>query len=74
MKIEYSPTYDVINIKFLDKKIEESVELEEGIIIDYSKDREIVSIEILDASKRIGLDTFDLINFTIEKQKKVLKA
>jgi len=74
MKIEYSPTYDVINIKFLDKKIEESVELEEGIIIDYSKDREIVSIEILDASKRIDLDTFDLINFTVEKQKKVLKA
>jgi uncharacterized protein YuzE len=73
MKIEYSPDYDVMNIKFLDKKIEESVELEEGVIIDYSKNREIISIEILDASKRIGLDTFDLINFTIEKQKKILK-
>lgn len=74
MKIEYSPSYDVINIKFLDKRIEESVELEEGIIIDYSKDRDIVSIEILDASKRIDLDTFDLINFTVEKQKKELKV
>jgi len=74
MKIEYSPDYDVVNIKFLDKKIEESVELEEGVIIDYSKDREIISIEILDASKRIGLDTFDLINFTVEKQKKILKV
>jgi len=74
MKIEYSPGYDVINIKFLDKRIEESVELEEGIIIDYSKDRDIVSIEILDASKRIDLDTFDLINFTVEKQKKELKV
>lgn len=61
-----------MNIKFFDKKIEESVEREEGIILDYSKDREIVSIEILDTRTRMDLDTFDLITITIEKQKNIL--
>lgn len=51
MKIEYDPMHDVMNIEFLTKDIEESVEIAEGIIVDYSKNREIISIEILDVGK-----------------------
>jgi len=36
------------------KKIAESDEVREGVIIDYSKDGKIVSIEILDASEQIS--------------------
>jgi uncharacterized protein YuzE len=38
MKIQYDPKHDLMNIVFLEGKIEESEE-KEGIIIDYTKDR-----------------------------------
>ena len=69
MRIEYDPTHDLLNIKFVSEQpIAESVELD-GIIIDYSKDRQIVAIEILDAGKRTTKDPLDLINFAIVKEK-----
>ncbi len=59
MKIEYDPKHDIMNIEFLSKDIEESVGVAEGIIVDYSKEKEIVSIELLDVSKRTSnLDGF----------------
>ncbi len=70
MKIEYDPEHDIMNIEFLSKDVEESVEVEEGIIVDYSKEREIVSIELLDVSRRISVDPMETINFTVLKDKK----
>jgi uncharacterized protein YuzE len=69
MKIEYDPIHDLLNIEFISEEpIAESVELD-GIIVDYSKDRRIVSIEILDAGKRTTKDPLDLIDFAIVKEK-----
>ena len=69
MRIEYDPTHDLLNIEFISNEtIDESTELD-GVIIDYSKDRKIVSIEILDAGKRTTKDPFDLIDFSIMKAK-----
>ena len=69
MKIEYDPIHDVLNIEFIpDHPITESVELD-GIIIDYSEDRRIIAIEILDAGKRTTKDPLDLINLAIVKEK-----
>lgn len=70
MKIEYDPTHDVLNIEFLPKvEIKDSLELD-GIIIDYSRDKKIVAIEILDASKRTTKDPMDLIDLAIVREKK----
>jgi uncharacterized protein YuzE len=44
------------------------VELD-GVIIDYSKERKIVAIEILDAGKRTTKNPFDPINFSVVKEK-----
>jgi uncharacterized protein YuzE len=69
MKIEYDPIHDLLNIEFVSEQpIAESVELD-GIIIDYSEDRRIVAIEILDAGKRTTKDPLDLINLAIVKEK-----
>jgi uncharacterized protein YuzE len=69
MKIEYDPTHDLLNIEFIAKEsIAESVELD-GVIIDYSKDGRIVSIEILDAGKRTTKGPLDLLDLTIVKEK-----
>ena len=69
MRIEYDPTHDLLNIEFISEEaIAESVELE-GVVIDYSKDRKIVAIEILDAGKRTTKGPFDLLDVTIVKEK-----
>lgn len=69
MKIEYDPSHDIMNIEFLaDEKITDSVEID-GVIIDYSSDRKIIAIEILDASKRTTKNPLDLIDLSIVKEK-----
>ena len=69
MKIEYDPIHDLLNIEFVsDVSIDESVELD-GIIIDYSKDKRIVGIEILDAGKRTTRNPLDLLDLTIVREK-----
>ena len=69
MRIEYDPAHDLLNIEFIsDEDIIESSELD-GIIIDYSKDRRIVSIEILDAGKRTIKDPLNSIDLSIVKTK-----
>jgi uncharacterized protein YuzE len=69
MRIEYDPGHDMLNIEFIPKEpISESVELD-GVIIDYSKDRRIVAIEILDAGKRTTKGPLDLLDLTIVKGK-----
>lgn len=72
MRIEYDPKRDLLNIEFIpEEAIVESVELD-GVIIDYSKDRSIVAIEILDAGKRTAKDPLDLLDLSIVKQKAVV--
>ena len=53
MKVKYDKEVDILCLIFSDSSIEESDEAKPGIIIDYDKDNNIVSIEILDASKRM---------------------
>lgn len=66
MEIEYDPKHDLMNILFLkNRKIVESVETEDGVIIDYGKGRKIVSIEILDASKRMEAHPMEKFHFTL---------
>ncbi len=69
MKVEYSPKHDIINIEFLgNTEIEDSVEID-GVIFDYSKDKRLVSVEILDTKKRIGKNPLDKVDFSVMKDK-----
>ncbi len=69
MRIEYDPTHDLLNIEFISgEAITESAELD-GVIVDYSKDGRIVSVEILDAGKRTSKDPLDLIDLSIVRSK-----
>ena len=53
MKVIFDQETDTLTLIFREDKIAESDEVREGIIIDYSKDGKIVSMEILDASEHI---------------------
>jgi len=72
MKIEYEPKHDIVNIEFLeDIKIDDSVEID-GVIFDYSKDKRLVSVEILDAKKRVGKGPLDKVDFSVMKDKVIM--
>jgi len=67
MKIEYDTVHDLLNIEFLaNVPIDDSLEVD-GIVIDYAKDKRIVAIEVLDASKRTSRDPLDLIDLAVVK-------
>jgi YD repeat-containing protein len=54
VKVEYDPEVDVLSILLSDAPVQESDETKPGVILDYDASGNVVGIEILDASKRIG--------------------
>ncbi len=53
MKINFDPKADAIRIKFQEGEYEISKEVDEGVIIDMTKDNQIMAIEILDISEKM---------------------
>ncbi|MBI2140650.1 DUF2283 domain-containing protein [Candidatus Woesearchaeota archaeon] len=53
MKINFDQKADIIRIKFQEGAYAISKEVDEGIIIDMTKDNKIMAIEIMDISERI---------------------
>ncbi|HJZ04650.1 MAG TPA: DUF2283 domain-containing protein [Patescibacteria group bacterium] len=64
MKIEYSKDIDALYIKLREAKIEDSMDIEEGVTIDLDEGGHIVGIEILDASEKLEMS--DIVNISIE--------
>jgi uncharacterized protein YuzE len=54
MKVTYDPNVDVLSILFGDAPVEESDEDKPGVILDCDKNGDVVGLEILDASMRMG--------------------
>ena len=52
MKIEFDPQTDAAYLELTDAEVEQSREIESGIIMDYDAEGQIVGIEILHVSKR----------------------
>ena len=69
MKVEYDPKHDVMNIELISNVlIAESVELDDGVILDYSEDKKIVSIEIMGVKKRVLPPTPEAVSFTVVRE------
>jgi len=54
MNIKFDKEADAIYLRFSDAETAESDEDKPGIVIDYDKDGNLVGIEVLQASKKIG--------------------
>jgi len=54
VKVTYDPEVDVLSILLSDAPVEESDEDKPGVILDYDRSGNMVALEILDASKRMG--------------------
>jgi uncharacterized protein YuzE len=53
MKVKFDKEVDVLYIKLNDLPIVESDQEKPGIILDYAEDGTVVSIEILNASRKL---------------------
>jgi uncharacterized protein YuzE len=53
MKVRYDPRTDTLTVILRNAKVAESDESKPGIILDYDKAGNLISLEVLDASKRV---------------------
>lgn len=67
MEINYDQEVDILRILLTSATIEESDEVESGVIFDYDPEGKIVGIEILDASQRTYLDQFTNVRINPQK-------
>jgi uncharacterized protein YuzE len=64
MKIQYSKEEDAIYVYFKEEYVAKSKEIEDGVVIDFDKNGQIIGIEVLDVSQRFSLA--DIANVSIE--------
>ena len=62
MEIKYIKDIDVLNIELQEGKFEYSEEVGEGINLDLDEKGEILSIEIIDATKRLRREVAEKIS------------
>jgi uncharacterized protein YuzE len=55
MKIEYSREADALYVYFKEDFVAKSREIEDGIVIDFDDNGQIIGIEVLDATQRFSL-------------------
>lgn len=70
MKVYYDKKVDALYIKLGTKAPDGVVEIYEGVNLDTTSDGKIVGIEILDASKKMDINT--ILTYQIEFDKKLL--
>jgi len=72
--IKYWKDVDILDIELKGGEYEYSEEIAEGVILDIDKKGEIISIEILDMSKRLDDFVIEMITrqYLMEGKKKVL--
>jgi len=71
MKISYDPKHDVLYLKFSEGKIVDTIEVVEGVLIDYGENGEIVGIEMINASALIKAKPLQEIIIKIQEDAKV---
>lgn len=70
MKVYYDDKIDALYLKLSDEKPDGVIEIPEGINLDTTSKGKIVSIEILNASKKIDLKT--VLSYSLEVDKDLI--
>jgi len=68
MKINYYPDTDSLYIDLSSKSSSESIEISDGVVIDYDKNGHVVGIDIDNASSKLELNELILNRLPLEKQ------
>ena len=68
MKINYYPETDSLYIDFSSKSSSDSIEISEGVVVDYDKNGQIVGIDIDNASLKLELNELILSKLPVQSQ------
>ena len=71
LKIKYSNEADILLIEFKKGTPVDSIDLKEGIILHLDSKGAPIEMEILDASKFVSMDEFNILIPTIIKGKQI---
>jgi uncharacterized protein YuzE len=63
LKIEYDKEADALYIQLKDARVDDNIDIEEGVTVDLDENKHIIGIEILGASKKLSLE--NITNVTI---------
>ncbi|OGC07092.1 hypothetical protein A2230_07030 [candidate division WOR-1 bacterium RIFOXYA2_FULL_36_21] len=76
MNISYDKQADAMYIRFQEDKVEKTIKIQEGIIIDINSNGNLLGIELLDVSLKMPLESLSHIgfDFPIEKHKTLTSA
>jgi uncharacterized protein YuzE len=69
MKLIYDPQTDSLYIEFSERGSAESIEVSEGVVLDYDEDGRLVGMDIEHASKRADLSKWILNRLPGEVQR-----
>ncbi len=69
MKINYYPDTDSLYIELSEKDSSESVEISQGIVVDYDHEGSLVGIDIDNARNKINLNELILNKLPLDTQK-----
>lgn len=64
MKIEYDREVDALYVRLQEKFVAKTVEVDEGVNIDFDEEGKLIGLEILDATERYALS--DVFNISTE--------
>ena len=70
MKVQYDKEVDALYIKLSDERPDGVIEIAEGVNIDTTSDGKLTGIEIINASKKMDLNT--ILSYTLEFDKNAL--
>ncbi len=71
MRVHYDDDVDAIYIKLGNQKPDGVVEISEGVNLDMTDKNKLVGIEILDASKKLNIET--ILSYELELDKKLIR-
>jgi uncharacterized protein YuzE len=71
MRVHYDDDVDAIYIKLGNQKPDGVVEISEGVNLDMTDNNKLVGIEILDASKKLNIET--ILSYELELDKKLIR-
>lgn len=64
MKIEYDRDVDALYIRIQEKNVAKTIEINEGLNIDFDDQGKLIGLEVLDATESYGLT--DIFNISTE--------
>ena len=67
MRVRYDEEADALYIKLREGEYHESDEIQDGLILDYDVDGNIIAIEILHASAHLSPAELSTVNFEITR-------